>query len=210
MAPAAAAAVPGPVTRSHGLGMSRSGGSAQRQGRQSRQHRHACCDIMKRKHDSKTPACSSSLRHRRVGDRKRIRRALGRTLEAPRLVFAIAMALHFGRGQALFDTRLLWQTNPVAGESNTINIVLKSDTTLAAGTEITISGVSGVGAYSISGGTYIRSLSAVAGYPDTSLNFACGTTAVAAGGTACFSYETGTITFTLGKFWQHASLSRRF
>jgi hypothetical protein len=38
----------------------------------------------------------------------------------------------------------------------------------------------------------------LAGYPDTSLNFACGTTSAAAGGTACFYYSAGTITFTIG------------
>jgi hypothetical protein len=173
----------------------RQGGSAQSRcsgapASQSRQTRRTCCSIK-----FNPPECS--LRRRHVEARTRTRQPAG-ALVAPRLMFALAMALHFGRGQALFDTRLIWQTNPVAGESNTINIVLKTATTLVAGTQITISGVSGLGAASISGGTSIRSLSAAAGYPDKSLNFACGTTAVAAGGTACFFYSTGTITFTLG------------
>ena len=117
---------------------------------------------------------------------------------ASRLMFGTIMALHFGTGQALFDTRLIWQTNPVAAESNTINIALKSNTALPAGTTITIAGLTGLGPSSLAGGTHIRALSALAGYPDTSLNFACGTTSAAAGGTACFYYSAGTITFTIG------------
>lgn len=112
------------------------------------------------------------------------------------------MVLHFGTGQAqaLFDTRLIWQTNPVVGESNTINLALKSNTALTAGTTITIAGLTGLGPNSIAGGTHIRALSALAGYPDTSLNFACGTASAAAGGTACFYHTAGTITFTIGAF----------
>jgi len=115
-------------------------------------------------------------------------------------MFGMIMALQFGTGQALFDTRRIWQTNPVAAESNTINIALKSNTALPAGTTITIAGLTGLGPSSLAGGTHVRALSALAGYPDTSSSFACGTSSAAAGGTACFYHSAGTITFTIGAF----------
>jgi hypothetical protein len=46
-------------------------------------------------------------------------------------------------------------------------------------------------------GSLIRSLGSVPGYLDQSLGFACGTKAQAAGGTACWYWQTGTISMTV-------------
>lgn len=66
--------------------------------------------------------------------------------------------------------------------------------TRSAGAVIHISGLNGLGSGS---GSLIRSLSSVAGYLDQSLGFACGTRAQAAGGTACWYWQTGTISMTV-------------
>lgn len=62
------------------------------------------------------------------------------------------------------------------------------------GAVIHITGLNGLGS---SSGSQIRSLGSLAGYLDGSLGFACGTTAPAAGGTACWYYSIGTISMTV-------------
>jgi hypothetical protein len=115
-------------------------------------------------------------------------------LWARNTIALLVLAHHYGVGEAGFPTRNIWQTNPVSGQLNKINLVWSSDQTLVQGAQIAISGLTSLGWQS---GFSSLPLSDLPGYIAHSYKFACGTTAAYAGGKVCWSYGSGEVTFTI-------------
>jgi len=63
---------------------------------------------------------------------------------AQRGLLALVLVQYSGMGQALFVTKEIWQESPVVNELNIINVVFKTDTTLASGATIVITGLTGM------------------------------------------------------------------